>query len=349
MDIEFYRQRALARLGDSRRVYDYQQHTSSNLKLLEEYLRRLRLWMERLIMPFERWWQDSDLASTLDPHIRTSKEVHQWAFEITQRRPYPYGVDELTFENMLHWETLKQQHPEIIEIYNLPDPYEPFILLLKRGGGFFFGDEESVYSYEDDNILHLTAGEISLLSRDIHWLTRDIQNLPSPETPLVSLDEDTLNASDASTPKFYGFFPDGRSNFCGQTRNGDQYLLYDLYGIENTLILKFSASGELMEIIEKERIQARHTLDLDVIAAKLGIREMQVTVQKFFIPKYHFGIKDLTGLEEDFLADRSTFPKEEHEQYEEMIEDWLIGDKFVLQLGPNHDYWLNIEGYITDT
>lgn len=347
MDIEFYHQRALARLGDGRQIYDYQQRTPSNLKLLEEYLRRLRLWMERLNMPFERWWKDSDLASTLNPHIRTSKEIYQWVFEITQQRPYPYGVDELTFENMLRWETLRQHH-EITETYNLPDPYEPFILLLKRGGGFFFGDEESVYSYEDETILHLTAGDISLLSRDIRWLTHDIQNLPSPETPLVSLDEDTLNAIDASTPKLYGFFPDGRANFCGQARNGDQYLIYDLYGIEHTLIMKFSASGELMEIIEKERIQGRRAMDLDVIAAQLDIREMQVTVQKFYLSQYDFGIEDTPW--DDFLEDPSAFDEDEHEEIEEEIEDWLMIGKFVLKLGPGgNDYWLSREGHITAT
>lgn len=349
MDVDFYLQRALARRGIDRWYYDHQQRTASNLKLLEEYLSRLCLWMERLNMPFERWWRASDLADALAPHIRTSAEIHQWAFQLLEKRPYPYGVDELTFENMLRWETLKQKHPEIVRHYDLPDPYEPFILLLRRGGGFYLGTEKKWHSYENENTLHLTAGNLSLLSREVRWLTHDIQHLSAPDVPIVSLDEKTLDAIDASTPKLYGFFPDGSSNVCGQTRNGDQYLLYDhLYVNKVILMLKFSRYGELMEITEKER---KHdpTHDLNVIAAELGILEMQITVQKFFLPQYNFGIKDLPDSYEDFPADPSAFDEDEHEELEERIEDWLIEASFVLELGNGNDYWLSIEGYVTAT
>jgi hypothetical protein len=85
-----------------------------------------------------------------------------------------------------------------------------------------------------------------------------------------------------------------------------------------------------------------------VIAAEMGIRGMQVTVRKFFLPQYDFGIRDLPFHYEEFLEDRSTFAEDEHEQYEEWIESWLISNHFVLDLGFN-DYWLSVEGHVTAT
>lgn len=97
-------------------------HRMSRIALLREFLRRMALWAEALGCP-ERW-PFFDVAAQAMPEV-PAPEVDLSSLPHLQARI------QATLHWMLRWDALPHRpHPE------LPDPFEPLLLLYERGGGF---------------------------------------------------------------------------------------------------------------------------------------------------------------------------------------------------------------------
>ncbi|RSN40485.1 hypothetical protein [Actinomadura sp. WAC 06369] len=120
------------------------EHEKSRVQLLLEYLRRAAIW-GREIGPLtdERAalleslgisahsWPFYDFAAMMNPSVRATAEQLD---HLRTAIPYTFGSPTLhACENALHLATLKDQG---LQQGELPDPFEPLILLFERGGGF---------------------------------------------------------------------------------------------------------------------------------------------------------------------------------------------------------------------
>jgi hypothetical protein len=106
-------------------------HRRSRGRLTREYLRRSAQWAQALRS--ENGWPFSDLASAVDPETRADPALVQRLVASVGDDPV-IGPLRRTAEAALQWAALgdlpKQRFPQ------LDDPYEPFLTLLERGGGF---------------------------------------------------------------------------------------------------------------------------------------------------------------------------------------------------------------------
>ncbi|MFI5932012.1 hypothetical protein [Actinoplanes sp. NPDC051494] len=162
---------------------DWQRHgyrTWSKAKLMLEYFRRVALWLDAY------GWDEPvpffDLAVYIDPNVRADPEVVAEAV----RRAEPGGWNaEQVIPFILHWSALRAT-PGVTLPPDLPDPYEPLLLLFERDGGF-----------------HTSNGyaEMEHLSVPIaKW--RDRATRP----PLPSLDEAALDEIDrAGSTRQFGY------------------------------------------------------------------------------------------------------------------------------------------------
>jgi len=145
----------------------------SQVALVREYLRRAALWADRLQMAEE--WPFFDVALQIDPSIRADPEY------VTTLRARLTGIPlhpkvKATSEWSLHWAALKAASRTAQ--FDLPDPYEPLLRMYERGGSF----------YTEHGFI--VIGPASVWKGD--W--RDHLR---PE-PVTNLDEDALNARDAT-------------------------------------------------------------------------------------------------------------------------------------------------------
>ncbi|MFC7329866.1 hypothetical protein [Marinactinospora rubrisoli] len=100
----------------------------SPVVLVREYLRR-RAWWAREVEG--AGWPFGDLAAAIDPTVRADPElVHR------VRTSFPYPVFPMvrdTWEWALHFRALQEAGAELPD---LPDPFEPLLLMYERGDGF---------------------------------------------------------------------------------------------------------------------------------------------------------------------------------------------------------------------
>ncbi|MFC3996257.1 hypothetical protein ACFOVU_10050 [Nocardiopsis sediminis] len=100
----------------------------SPVVLMREYLRR-RAWWAREVDG--AGWPFGDLAAAIDPAVRADADlVHR------VRESFPYSVFPMvldTCEWALHFRALQESGAELPE---LPDPFEPLLLMYERGDGF---------------------------------------------------------------------------------------------------------------------------------------------------------------------------------------------------------------------
>lgn len=102
----------------------------SHIALIEEYFRRMILWLKALNRP--RKLLLVDLSEMVNPDILVSREP------IRMLDAHLAGHDPLFKETMIHvllWAAVKDS-PEAKQA-NLPDPYEPLVLMYERGGTFW--------------------------------------------------------------------------------------------------------------------------------------------------------------------------------------------------------------------
>ena len=121
--------------NESRNTY---KSIGSCVLLFKEFCRRMALWSDTMFL--KDHWPLFDITSNIDS---------SWEIDYNQLSDYLKEKNITIFSPtsnqiikwFIHWEGNKNK--ELIKQFNLPDPYEPVITLLERGGdihkegGFF--------------------------------------------------------------------------------------------------------------------------------------------------------------------------------------------------------------------
>ena len=114
---------------------------TEHIPLARETLRRLALWAGYLNCV--KQWPNVDVALHLYPSMRASQSViHSLRTHLQNIDIYP-DVPRL-LEYSLHWSVIKQK--DLSQKANLPDPYEPVILLYEQMGSFHRNFEDLIIS-----------------------------------------------------------------------------------------------------------------------------------------------------------------------------------------------------------
>ncbi|MEP7288560.1 MAG: hypothetical protein ABI947_22640 [Chloroflexota bacterium] len=120
---------------------DYARY-KSHKALLHEYFRRTALWAKALVATAE--WPIIDLALHIDPSIRAEKAIlDRWRQHLDHTENDKRVPPEMEFilEAALHWASVEDK--QLTGTFNLPQPYEPIILMYERGG-FFYRSHEGI-------------------------------------------------------------------------------------------------------------------------------------------------------------------------------------------------------------
>ncbi|MGW9303881.1 hypothetical protein ACWHA3_24075 [Streptomyces cyaneofuscatus] len=151
-------------------------HVHSRALLMREYLRRAALWAQAY--GAEEAWPFFDIAEYVDADTTTPPEV---ADELEQllKDLAPASL-RTTCRAAVRWSALREVHRDLPA--NLPDPYEPLLLMYERGGGYYL-----------EEYLDLNGVMIPL---------RDMESNAS-SAPFVTLAPTTLDALDAEGEATY--------------------------------------------------------------------------------------------------------------------------------------------------
>jgi len=152
------------------------EHQTSRGYLMKEYLRRAAWWTQATGQ--SRWLPFLDIAAAVDPAIRAAQAVVDEVVADLARKRQGILVVEVCV-NALHFAALLDAG---ISLPDAPDqPFEPLLLLLERGDGFFVEGGGLV----DVDSLGIRIGTLE-------------ENLRSE--PWVALDRAALDALDDADP-----------------------------------------------------------------------------------------------------------------------------------------------------
>ncbi|MBL1179337.1 hypothetical protein [Pantanalinema sp. GBBB05] len=103
-----------------------------HIALMHEYLRRSSLWAKALncngrVTPF------FDIADRVAPDVRAEPEIVEALLRHLKQIPLN-GLVQRTCEWALHWAAISDTSQ--VKQLTLPEPYEPLLVLLERGGTF---------------------------------------------------------------------------------------------------------------------------------------------------------------------------------------------------------------------
>lgn len=108
----------------------------SQLKLMTQYLGRAALWTDRL--KSDGSWPFYDIGDYLAPDIHVPEEFSQrlknYSDYLVSQGRYRNSRPKLVCEWYLRWEAIRETGRA--SKYELPDPYEPLVLMFERGGSF---------------------------------------------------------------------------------------------------------------------------------------------------------------------------------------------------------------------
>ena len=107
-------------------------HTRSRALLMREYLRRAALWAQAY--EAEEEWPFFDVTEFVDPTFRLDPEVDADLEEFLSHK-VPTPSTARTCRGAVRWAALKAEQSEA-GLPDLPDPYEPLLLMYQRGGGY---------------------------------------------------------------------------------------------------------------------------------------------------------------------------------------------------------------------
>ncbi|MFF1559957.1 hypothetical protein [Streptomyces sp. NPDC058279] len=155
--------------------YDFE-HGASRARLMREYLRRAALWVAELRKDGPRpffgagdpdHWPFFDIAARVDPRVRAEEAIAARLDAFLSEHASGFLVGTVC-RAALHWASLSDE--SLARYPHLPDPFEPLVLLLERGGGFsiengfidFVAHRVRLTRWED----HVTAPPIAFLTRD---------------------------------------------------------------------------------------------------------------------------------------------------------------------------------------
>jgi hypothetical protein len=123
-------EQALERLLNIKWKFDAKRSRSHCL-LMAEYLRRAVLWAQALQVA--DYWPFFNIAAVVAPNERVSESSINGLKEQMEQWPTSFMVKQ-TCIFYLQWAYVKDL-PSIVRL-QLPDPFEPLILLYERGGSF---------------------------------------------------------------------------------------------------------------------------------------------------------------------------------------------------------------------
>ncbi|MFJ9842338.1 hypothetical protein ACIRYZ_18000 [Kitasatospora sp. NPDC101155] len=147
-------------------------HATSRAWLMVEYLRRAALWAEVLGGPPR--WPYFDVAGALAPDVRVDPEVAERLEKYIEE--HVDGVSaEFVCRAAVRWATLRDTPG--VQLPDLPDPFEPLILMYERGGEVII-DDSRAFNFANIRV------QINLWREHL-----------SAE-PATALDPDTLDALD---------------------------------------------------------------------------------------------------------------------------------------------------------
>lgn len=148
-------------------------HQRSRSRLSYEFLRRSAQWAQAV--GALQGWPFNDLPAAIDPSIRADQALVDTFIAGAGLDPAWASVQRASGA-ALHWAALgelpRQRFPE------LDDPYEPFLLLLERGGGFMVGN----------GFIELGYGSVPIKSSGERAAS---EPLPIDEATLHALDEES--------------------------------------------------------------------------------------------------------------------------------------------------------------
>jgi hypothetical protein len=152
----------------------------SNDILLREYIRRVLWWMRVLHVELNLW--QSDLAKHLHPEFRLEEAPKTTLYRLSLAT-FPFTTT--LCAHILEWANLRD-HIDILDQYQLPDPYEPLLWMIQRGG----------LIHHDGDYIELWTGNQPYGARSTgSWMKRQIENWS--EQPLIELNDAALDAVDA--------------------------------------------------------------------------------------------------------------------------------------------------------
>ena len=151
-------------------------HAHSRALLMREYLRRAALWAQ--VCGAEESWPFFDIAERLDAAITTPPDVAAELEQLLQSLA-PASL-RTTCRGAVRWPALLAAHHGLQA--DLPDPYEPLLLMYERGGCYHLGE------YLDLNGVMIPLG--------------DMESNASA-APFVTLAPTTLDALDAEGEMTY--------------------------------------------------------------------------------------------------------------------------------------------------
>ncbi len=99
----------------------------SQVNLMREYLRRSARWSEEI----GSLWPFDDFARRVDPDVRADQKIVEEMEESLPTLVFPMVVRTCSWS--LHFEALRDAE---IQIPDLPDPFEPLLLMYERGNSF---------------------------------------------------------------------------------------------------------------------------------------------------------------------------------------------------------------------
>jgi hypothetical protein len=114
---------------------------ASRTLLLREFLRRAALWVEYL-SGSERW-PFFDIAERVDSSVRADPGLLKRLDEFTNGK-VPEFIARRMCRAAVHWTELRESIE--VTLPDLPNPYEPLVVLYERGGVFFV--ENGVADFE---------------------------------------------------------------------------------------------------------------------------------------------------------------------------------------------------------
>ncbi|MER6997092.1 hypothetical protein [Streptomyces sp. NPDC000410] len=145
-------------------------HSNSRALLMREYLRRAALWARAY--GAEQSWPFFDIAEHVDAEIQASPEITAEVEEVLVGLA-PTSLQR-TCRAAVRWAALRDGHDDLPA--DLPDPYEPLLLMYERGGGYFLEE------YLDLNGVMIRLGNVES---------------NASATPFLTLAPATLDALDA--------------------------------------------------------------------------------------------------------------------------------------------------------
>ncbi|MFJ2810356.1 hypothetical protein [Kitasatospora sp. NPDC087271] len=107
-------------------------HAGSRVQLMREYLRRSACWADAF--GAEKLWPFFDIGRHIDPEVRAAPEVTAALDDFVDNTIGRRTLEE-TCRGAVHWPAFRQGTS--FALPDLPDPYEPLLLMFERGGGFY--------------------------------------------------------------------------------------------------------------------------------------------------------------------------------------------------------------------